>query len=68
MITVYCRDRREFTPLAVEGHTETTGPQHHSRVSYLPAVLLILATLKVEEGGIHSFQKVADLRLNRLPC
>ena len=59
MTEVYCRTCEEFTPLAVEDMLQ----QPHKLVC--PQCYSILLTLKVDEEGIYTFQKVAALEVPR---
>ena len=63
MIKVYCRDCREFTPLAVEDMLKQPDQNIITGSLICPRCSSTLATLQVEEEGIYSFQKVADLEI-----
>ena len=65
MIKVYCRDCREFTPLAVEDMLKQPDQNIIAGSLICPRCYSILATLQVEEEGIYSFQKVAALEVPR---
>jgi len=65
MSEVYCRTCEEFTPLAVEDMRNQSDKKMVAGSIVCPQCNAILLTLKVEEEGIYTFQKVAALEVPR---
>ncbi len=65
MTEVYCRNCEEFTPLAVEDMQKQADKEIVAGSLVCPQCDSILLTLKVEEEGIYTFQKVAALEVPR---
>ena len=64
MTEVYCRNCEEFTPLA-EDMQKQPNKEIVAGSLVCPQCYSILVTLKVEEEGIYSFQKVGSLEVPR---
>ncbi len=65
MTEVYCRTCEEFTLLAVEDMQKQPNKEIVAGSLVCPQCYSILLTLKVDEEGIYTFQKVAALEVPR---
>jgi hypothetical protein len=65
MTEVYCRTCEEFTPLAVEDMQQQPHKDIVAGSLVCPQCYSILLTLKVDEEGIYTVQKVAALEVPR---
>ena len=65
MTEVYCRTCEEFTPLALEDMQQQPNKEIVAGSLVCPQCYSILLTLKVDEEGIYTFQKVAALGVPR---
>ena len=65
MTEVYCQTCEEFTPLALEDMQKQPNKEIVAGSLVCPQCSSILLTLKVDEEGIYTFQKVAALEVPR---